>query len=209
MKLYYGIILFISFSMFIPGQGVGQQKINSPERNEEQKNVNMETMVSPIGNKTLHNFVVKDINGKSFNMGSLKGKKVLIVNVASRCGFTPQYEDLQTLYERYKARNFVVIGFPANNFKNQEPGTNREIKEFCTANYGVTFPMMDKISVRGEDQAPLYKWLTQKNENGVMDQEVTWNFQKYLVDEQGRLVDVLMPRESPLSDKIVQWITTD
>jgi glutathione peroxidase len=102
-----------------------------------------------------------------------------------------------------------VIGFPANNFKNQEPGTNREIKEFCTANYGVTFPMMDKISVRGEDQAPLYKWLTQKNENGVMDQEVTWNFQKYLVDEQGRLVDVLMPRESPLSDKIVQWITTN
>ncbi|MCE5206461.1 MAG: glutathione peroxidase [Porphyromonadaceae bacterium] len=169
----------------------------------------MKDGVSLVENKTLHDFTVKDIDGKPFNMASLKGKKVLIVNVASKCGFTPQYEDLQTLYGRYKTRNFVVIGFPANNFKNQEPGINRDIKEFCTANYGVTFPMMEKISVKGEDQAPLYKWLTRKADNGVMDQEVTWNFQKYLVDEQGRLVDVVMPKESPLSDKIVKWITAD
>ncbi|MEL7599861.1 MAG: glutathione peroxidase [Proteiniphilum sp.] len=173
------------------------------------ENSKLKTGAFSVGSKTLYDFTVKDINGKSFDLASLKGKKVLVVNVASKCGLTPQYEDLQTLYERYADRNFVVIGFPANNFNGQEPGTNKEIKEFCTANYGVTFPMMDKISVKGDDQAPLYKWLTHKADNGVMDQEVTWNFQKYLVDEQGRLVDVVMPRESPLSDKIVQWITSN
>lgn len=207
MKPLYGISLLITLCMFLTVPVIGQQKITS--RNMNNGNANLREGVSSVGNKTLHDFIVKDIDGKSFNMASLKGKKVLIVNVASKCGFTPQYEDLQTLYERYKTRNFVVIGFPANNFKNQEPGTNRDIKEFCTANYGVTFPMMEKISVKGEDQASLYKWLTQKAENGVMDQEVTWNFQKYLVDEQGRLVDVVMPRESSLSDKIVKWITAD
>ncbi|WP_294071356.1 glutathione peroxidase [Proteiniphilum sp. UBA1028] len=159
--------------------------------------------------KTLHDFTVKDIDGKQFDLASLKGKKVLVVNVASKCGFTPQYEDLQALYERYGNQNFVVIGFPANNFNNQEPGNNQAIKEFCTTNYGVTFPMMEKVSVKGKDQAPLYKWLTQKSENGVLDQEVTWNFQKFLLNEQGELVNVVMPKESPLSDKIVRWITEE
>lgn len=159
--------------------------------------------------KSFHHFTVKDIEGNDFKLSTLKGKKVLVVNVASRCGLTPQYEQLQTLYERYGDEQFVVIGFPANNFNNQEPGTNLEIKEFCTANYGVTFPMMDKISVAGDDQAPLYKWLTQKVENGKIEQEVTWNFQKFLIDEEGHLIDVVMPQESPLSEQIVNWITND
>ena len=156
--------------------------------------------------KTLYDFTVKDIDGNDFSLASLQGKKVLVVNVASKCGLTPQYEQLQELYEKYRYLNFVIIGFPANNFMGQEPGTNEEIKEFCTANYGVTFPMMEKISVKGKDQAPLYKWLTNKSENGVLDQEVTWNFQKFMVDEEGHLVDVVLPKESPVSDKIVNWI---
>ncbi|MDY9918919.1 MULTISPECIES: redoxin domain-containing protein [Proteiniphilum] len=157
--------------------------------------------------KTLHDFTVKDIDGNDFSLASLKGKKVLVVNVASKCGLTPQYEQLQELYEKYRHLNFVVIGFPANNFLGQEPGSNLEIKEFCTANYGVTFPMMEKISVKGKNQAPLYQWLTKKSENGVMDQKVTWNFQKFMVDEEGHLVDAVMPKESPMSDKIINWIT--
>ena len=157
--------------------------------------------------KTIHDFTVKDIDGNDFNLASLKGKKVLIVNVASKCGFTPQYEQLEELYEKYQHLNFVIIGFPANNFMRQEPGSNLEIKEFCTLNYGVTFPMMEKISVKGKDQAPLYQWLTKKSENGVIDQKVTWNFQKFMVDEEGRLIDVAMPKESPMSRKILDWIT--
>lgn len=168
--------------------------------NKEQDKSNMEKT------KTLHDFVVKDINGEEFDLVSLKGKKVLVVNVASKCGLTPQYEDLQALYDKYKNKNFVIIGFPANNFMGQEPGTNSEILEFCTLNYGVTFPMMDKISVKGKDQAPLYKWLTNKSENGKLDQEVTWNFQKFMVDEEGHLVDVVLPKESPMSEKIINWL---
>lgn len=201
MKALYSILFFMLATLLV----IGQQKNTTPAMNKG--NAKLKTGAFPVGVKTLHDFTVKDINGKSFDLASLKGKKVLVVNVASKCGLTPQYEDLQTLYERYGEKNFVVIGFPANNFNGQEPGTNKEIKEFCTVNYGVTFPMMDKISVKGNDQAPLYKWLTQKSENGVLDQEVTWNFQKFMVDEQGRLVDVVLPRESPLSEKIVQWIT--
>lgn len=159
--------------------------------------------------KTLHDFTVTDIDGKRFEMASLKGKKVMIINVASKCGLTPQYEDLQALYEKYKVKDFVIVGFPSNNFKEQEPGSNADIKEFCTINYGVTFPLMEKISVAGDDQAPIYKWLTKKSENGKLDQEVTWNFQKYLIDENGNLVDVVMPRESPMSEKVIQWIEQD
>jgi len=156
--------------------------------------------------KSFYDFTVTDINGKAFSMSSLKGYKVMIVNVASKCGYTPQYEELQKLYDRYKDNNFVIVAFPANNFGNQEPGTNAEIKEFCRVNYGVTFPMMQKISVKGEDQAPIYKWLTQKSENGVIDQEVTWNFQKYLIDENGKLSAVYLPKISPLDEKIIAWI---
>ena len=173
---------------------------NGQTNNKEKIKNNMQDI------KTLHDFVVKDINGKDFDLASLKGKKVLVVNVASKCGLTPQYEDLQALYNKYKNKGFVVIGFPANNFMGQEPGTNNEIMEFCSVNYGVTFPMMDKISVKGKDQSPLYKWLTNKSENGKIDQKVTWNFQKFMIDEEGHLVDVVMPKESPMSDKIINWL---
>ena len=157
--------------------------------------------------KSFHDFRVETITGDHFDLSQLKGKKVLVVNTASKCGFTPQYADLQKLYEQFGDNNFMIIGFPANNFMKQEPGTNAEIKEFCTINYGVTFPMMAKISVKGKDIHPLYKWLTSKEENGVMDSTVKWNFQKYLIDEEGRLVDVVYSREKPFSDKIVDWIT--
>ncbi len=159
--------------------------------------------------ENLYSFKVKDIDGKEFDMSQLKGKKVMIVNVASKCGLTPQYKDLQKLYDTYKDMNFTIIGFPANNFKDQEPGTNKEIKEFCTSNYGVTFPLMDKISVVGDDKAPIYQWLTQKSRNGKFDQEVTWNFQKYLVDEKGNVLEVIMPKDSPLSSQVIKWITQD
>jgi len=156
--------------------------------------------------KTLYDFTVETIDGQQLDLSTLKGKKVLIVNVASKCGNTPQYKDLEALYEKYGGDNFVILGFPANNFGRQEPGTNEEIKEFCTLNYGVTFPMMAKISVKGDDMAPLYKWLTSKKENGVMDSEVTWNFQKYMVDEKGHLVGFVKPGVNPKTDKIMDWI---
>ncbi|MFT4223434.1 glutathione peroxidase [Dysgonomonas sp.] len=163
--------------------------------------------ITMIGqSKNLYSFKVKDIDGKEFDLSSLKGKKVLVVNVASKCGLTPQYEKLQELYEKYKDNNFVVIGFPANNFKGQEPGTNEEIKTFCTLTYNVSFPMMSKIDVVGENKAPLYAWLTEKSQNGKLDAEVQWNFQKFMVDESGNLVDFAAPREDPFSDKIIKWI---
>lgn len=156
--------------------------------------------------KTLHDFTVLDIDGNEFALSQLSGKKVLVVNVASKCGLTPQYEDLQALYKKYGGDNFVIIGFPANNFLSQEPGTNDEIKTFCSSNYGVTFPMMSKISVKGNDQHELYKWLTNKSENGVIDAEVKWNFQKFMISEEGKVIDVAYPKEKPDSDKIVNWI---
>lgn len=157
-------------------------------------------------NKTLYDFKANTLDGNAFDLSSLKGKKVLIVNTASKCGFTPQYATLQKLYDTYKDRNFIIIGFPANNFNKQEPGTNAEIKEFCTKNYGVTFPMMSKISVRGEDIDPLYKWLTSISLNGIFDAEVKWNFQKFMIDEQGKLVGFVPPGEKPDSEKIINWI---
>lgn len=154
-----------------------------------------------------YSFRIKTLEGNDFNLDSLKGKKVMVVNTASKCGYTPQYKDLQELYEQY-SRKLVIIGFPANNFGNQEPGTALEIRQFCTDNYNVTFPMMEKISVRGEDIHPLYKWLTSKEENGVMDSEVKWNFQKYLIDEEGNLVDVLYSKEKPGSEKVISWLNS-
>ena len=156
--------------------------------------------------KTFYDFKVKDIDGKDYDLSSLKGKKILVVNTASKCGLTPQYEDLQKLYEKYGSKDFVIIGFPANNFMKQEPGTNSEIKDFCTSEYNVTFPMMSKISVKGDDIDPLYEWLTSKDLNGVMDSKVKWNFQKYMINEEGQLVDVAYPKTNPLGEQIVNWI---
>jgi glutathione peroxidase len=148
----------------------------------------------------------KTIDGKEFSFSELKGKKVLIVNTASKCGYTAQYSDLQKLYETYGGDRFIIIGFPANNFMNQEPGSNEEIQNFCSVNYGVTFPMMEKISVKGDDMDPVYKWLTQKSLNGVMDSEVKWNFNKFMIDEKGNLAGYEPSGTKPMSDKIVNWI---
>ncbi len=156
--------------------------------------------------KSFYDFTTKTIDGREFKLSSLKGKKVLVVNTASKCGFTPQYKDLQSLYESYSSKGFVIIGFPANNFLNQEPGSNSDIRQFCTDKYQVTFPMMEKVSVKGKDIDPIYKWLTTKSENGVMDAPVSWNFQKFMIDENGNLAGMVPPKESPKSDKIINWI---
>jgi len=156
--------------------------------------------------ESIHQFKVKDINGKSFEFSSLKGKKVMIVNTASKCGLTPQYEKLEALYQKYKNDNFIIIGFPANNFMGQEPGSDQEISSFCQKNYGVSFPMMSKISVKGKSMHPVYQFLTKKSKNGLEDNEVQWNFQKYLIDEEGHLVKVISPRTQPDDASIIQWI---
>lgn len=157
-------------------------------------------------NQTIFQFTVTDINGDSFDFCSLEGKKIMIVNTASDCGLTPQYEALQSLYEKYQNVNFVIVGFPANNFLAQEPGTNEEIRAFCKANYGVSFPMMGKISVIGKNMHPLYKFLTSSSENGVMDSKVTWNFQKFLINSEGILEKVIAPRTQPNDPEVIQWI---
>lgn len=157
-------------------------------------------------NASFHDFTVETLEGETFDLGTLRGTKVMVVNVASKCGLTPQYEQLQAVYEKYEGEDFTIIGFPANNFLSQEPGTADEIRQFCTENYGVTFPMMAKISVKGDDMAPLYQWLTQKDQNGVLDSDVSWNFQKYLIDESGHLVKMMSPKTKPDSEEIVEWI---
>jgi glutathione peroxidase len=164
-------------------------------------------MLSFAQQTNFYSFKTKDIDGKAFDLSSLKGKKVLVVNTASKCGNTPQYKDLQELYLKYGGDKFVIIGFPANNFMSQEPGSNSDIKQFCTENYQVTFPMMQKISVKGDDIDPIYKWLTTKSLNGKMDAPVSWNFQKFMIDEKGNLVDMVSPRTKPTDDQIVKWIT--
>lgn len=155
---------------------------------------------------SIYGFKVKTIDGVEFDFASLKGKKILIVNTASECGLTPQYKQLQEVYEKYKDKNFTIIGFPANNFGSQEPGNSTQIKEFCAKNYSVTFPMMEKVSVKGDDMCELYKWLTKKENNGVMSSSVKWNFQKYMIDEEGHLVDSVSPVKKPDCNKIVNWI---
>ena len=160
----------------------------------------------PLEDRNFHDFTVKNIDGENLDLSSLKGKKVLVVNTASKCGFTPQYEGLQKLYEQYGNKGFTVIGFPANNFANQEPGSDEEIQQFCQQNYGVTFPMMSKLSVKGDDQHPLYTWLTHKKYNGKTDSKVKWNFQKYLINEDGELEKVFYSRTKPMSDEILSWI---
>ena len=158
---------------------------------------------------SFYDFTVRDISGSEFPLSSLKGKKVLVVNTASKCGLTPQYEDLESLYRKYKETGFVIIGFPSNDFAGQEPGSNSEIATFCTEKFDVTFPMMEKISVKGEEIHPLYRWLTQKDENGLEDSKVAWNFQKYMINEEGALVGHVSPRKKPDSAEILSWINEE
>ena len=166
----------------------------------------MTTFASAQNKKTFFDFKVITIDGQPYDLSSLKGKKVLVVNTASKCGYTPQYAQLEELYKKYGGDKFTIIGFPANNFLSQEPGTNEEIKQFCTLNYGVTFQMMAKISVKGKDMTPLYKWLTSKDENGVLDAPVKWNFQKFMIDENGNLAGMVPPGDKPDCEKIIAWI---
>lgn len=161
---------------------------------------------TPINKQNIYQFKVKNLAGGEFDFASLKGKKILIVNTASKCGLTPQYKELQTLYNLYKNNNFIIIGFPANNFMSQEPGSNQEIATFCEQNYGVTFPMMSKISVKGKNMDPIYQFLTEESKNGLQDSRVEWNFQKYLLNEKGELEKIISPKTSPLDAEIVNWI---
>ncbi|MGI9532821.1 glutathione peroxidase [Lutimonas sp.] len=156
--------------------------------------------------EVIYQFQVTDLYGDDFNFSELKGKKIMVVNTASECGLTPQYEGLQKLYESYKDKNFVIVGFPANNFGGQEPGSDQQIAAFCKENYGVSFPMMSKISVKGSDMHEVYHFLTEKEKNGLQDSEVAWNFQKYLLNEQGELEKVISPNTLPTDAEIVNWI---
>jgi len=172
--------------------------------NAQETLLRTEDLVSKV--KNLNNYQVTDINGEVISFKEFSGKKILIVNTASKCGFTPQYKELEALYQKYKDEKFVIIGFPCNDFGGQEPGTNKQIADFCTKNYGVSFPMMGKVSVKGKDMSELYQFLTQSAINGVMDSEVKWNFQKYLINENGELVAVLDSKVAPMDKKITNWI---
>jgi len=155
---------------------------------------------------SLYSFTLDDIDGKPVDLKTFEGKVVLVINTASKCGLTPQYEGLQALFEKYRDRGFVVLGFPANNFRGQEPGTNEEIKEFCLENYGVAFPMFAKISVKGDDIHPLYQYLTSGAGRAEFSGEITWNFEKFLFDRRGRVAARFKPRTAPESEEVVQAV---
>ena len=154
-----------------------------------------------IAQKSIYDFKVEGLEGGNIDFAQFKGKKILIVNTASECGYTPQYEGLEALYEKYKD-HLVIVGFPANNFGGQEPGSNADIKEFCKKNYGVSFPMAAKVSVKGDDAAPIYKWLCNKSENGVLDAEIKWNFNKFLLDEKGKIIAKFDSKVTPMSEEL-------
>jgi glutathione peroxidase len=158
-----------------------------------------------VNAQSIHNFKVKSIDGKQIDFASFKGKKILVVNTASKCGYTPQYEGLEKVYEQYKDK-LVIIGFPCNQFGGQEPGTNEEIVSFCKKNYGVTFPLADKIDVKGENTAAIYQWLTQKAKNGVLDASISWNFNKFLLDENGKMIAYYPSNVKPDSDQILSQL---
>jgi len=155
---------------------------------------------------SIYDFAVKTIDGNDFDMSSLKGKKVMIVNVASMCGLTPQYEQLEQLYKEYKHKNFEIIAFPSADFANQEFSDNEQISNFCSTTYGLSFTIFERISVKGKHKHPLYQWLTEKSKNGRKNVPVLWNFQKFIIDEEGNWVDYFLPTTSPKSKKIIEWI---
>ena len=190
------LLAFAFVSCFACQQNQAQNKVSKAPTQKNNK----------MAKENIYQFKVKDLEGNDFDFATLKGKKVLIVNTASKCGLTPQYKDLQAIYDQYKEKGLVVVGFPANNFASQEPGTNEEIGAFCQKNYGVTFPMMEKISVKGDDMNEVYKFLTQKSKNGLQDSEVEWNFQKYLINENGELEKVISPKTLPTDPEIVNWV---
>lgn len=155
--------------------------------------------------QSIHSFKVKSIDGKQIDFSKYKGKKIMIVNTASKCGYTPQYESLQKVYSQYKDK-LVIIGFPCNQFGGQEPGSNEEIVDFCQKNYGVTFPLADKVDVKGANQSAIYQWLTQKAKNGVLDATIGWNFNKFLLDENGKMLAYFPSNVKPDSDTILSYL---
>ena len=155
---------------------------------------------------TIHDFKIQALNSdEMIDFKAFKGKKILIVNVASRCGYTPQYADLEKLYKTYEDR-LVVVGFPCNQFLWQEPGSEEDIAEFCSTSYGVTFPMTTKIDVKGKDQHEIYQWLTQKELNGKADYSVKWNFNKFLLDEDGQILEHFASSVKPLDEAILKYL---
>ena len=159
-------------------------------------------------NLSFYNIKVKTIDGEDFDLSTFKGKKLLVVNVASKCGLTPQYKQLEELYKEYKNQNFAVLAFPSSDFANQEYSDSQKISSFCQKNYGVTFPIFEKVSVKGKSKHFIYQWLTEKNKNGKKNVSVLWNFQKFIIDENGQWVDYFLPTTSPKSKKIVKWINS-
>ena len=159
-------------------------------------------------NLSFYDIKLKTIDGEDFDLSTLKGKKLLVVNVASKCGLTPQYKQLEELYKEYKNQNFEVLAFPSSDFANQEYSDSQKILSFCQKNYGVTFPIFEKVSVKGKSKHSIYKWLTEKNKNGKKNVSVLWNFQKFIIDENGQWVDYFLPTTSPKSKKIVKWINS-
>jgi glutathione peroxidase len=158
------------------------------------------------GVTSVYDFKVPGLDGKTIDLSKFRGKKLLIVNTASKCGYTPQYADLEKLYEQYKDK-LTIVGFPANNFHQQEPGTNAEISEFCKKNYGVTFPMAEKVDVIGENTHPLFKYLTEEAKKlGVADPVIGWNFTKFLIDENGKLIAVFPSKVKPMDEQITKYL---
>ncbi|MEN4760299.1 glutathione peroxidase [Chryseobacterium sp. C39-AII1] len=184
-------LLMLSFVAFLQSCMNQKSEVSKAKTNE-------------LMGKSIYDFKVESLDGKEINFADFKGKKILIVNTASECGFTPQYADLEKVSEEYKDK-VVVVGFPANNFGGQEPGTNTEIGAFCQKNYGVTFPLAAKVSVKGDDTAPIFKYLTEKDLNGVKNTTILWNFTKFLVDENGKLIDSFVSTTKPTSDSITKY----
>ena len=184
----------------------GAAVLSATGLNAQTSNNKLSKKDKTMAKETIYQFKVEDLSGDTFDFASLKGKKIMIVNTASKCGLTPQYKDLEAVYKQYKDKGFVIVGFPANNFASQEPGTNKEIETFCQQNYGVSFPMMSKVSVKGSDMCEVYKFLTEKSRNGLQDSEVEWNFQKYLINEKGELVKVIKPKTLVTEPEVINWI---
>ena len=206
MKKIIGI-LGVTLLVLTVGCKKGSES-NKAETNQTESKM-AESNEQAMSKENIYQFKVSDLYGSEFDFSSLEGKKVMVVNTASECGLTPQYADLQKLYDQYKDQDFVIVGFPANNFGGQEPGSDEQIASFCKENYGVTFPMMSKISVKGDDKHQVYQFLTEKSKNGLQDSEVAWNFQKYLIDGNGELAMVIEPRTLPTDPSIVKWIESN
>lgn len=192
--------IFISISSLFMFACFGGKKVYTVDETTKEKLATMNNL------KTIYDFKVETITGNTLDLATLKGKKVLIVNTASKCGLTPQFEQLEAIYQQYKDNNFVVIGFPSNDFMGQDPGSNEEIAEFCQLNYGVSFPMMAKVVVKGKNKHPLYQYLTEKTNNQIDDFDIEWNFHKFLINEEGTIDKVISPRTLPNDPEIVDWI---